>query len=97
MRTLYSSHPTVFNIESTHRRHSPFIRENFPPVESRRRNEVRTNSRKSSAAELSVAEPLPGFASGMQGTERRLAVRHPFCKNLGKKIFLLVSKTNYIL
>lgn len=35
----------------------------------------RTKSRKSSAAELSVAEPLPGFTSGMHEMERGFATR----------------------
>lgn len=36
----------------------------------------RTKSRKSSAVELSAAEPLPEFASGMHEMERGFAARH---------------------
>lgn len=48
----------------------------FSVVRTRHRYEVRTKSRKSSGAELSVAEPLPGFASGMHEMERGFVARH---------------------
>jgi hypothetical protein len=48
----------------------------FSVVRTRHRYEVRTKFRKSSGAELSAAEPLPGFASGMHEMEREFVARH---------------------